>query len=141
MDERGTIQGLAGVDPGGQAPLVSYMGLSGAARIPEGTLRGGAQAAGGLVVAGCSPRQQVHDRPRLDGAGAGRRALLGQSPVLIIMGRVVRRRAAGAIGGPSGTGRLRAPQPPDSKQIQRVGFVFAAFSPDRTRSSPAAGAP
>jgi uroporphyrin-III C-methyltransferase len=43
-----------------------------------------------LVVAGCSPRQQVHEAT-LDGLEQAARALLGQSPVLIIMGEVVRR--------------------------------------------------
>ncbi|MGL6432552.1 uroporphyrinogen-III C-methyltransferase, partial [Aeromonas caviae] len=45
-----------------------------------------------LVVAGCSPRQQVHEAT-LDGLEQAARALLGQSPVLIIMGEVVRLRA------------------------------------------------
>ena len=38
------------------------------------------------MVAGCSPRQQVHEAT-LDGLEQAARALLGQSPVLIIMGR------------------------------------------------------
>ena len=41
-----------------------------------------------LVVAGCSARQQVH-HARLEGLEQAARALLGQSPVLMIMGEVV----------------------------------------------------
>ena len=40
------------------------------------------------VVAGCSARQQVH-HARLEGLEQAARALLGQSPVLMIMGEVV----------------------------------------------------
>ena len=41
-----------------------------------------------LVVAGCSARQQVH-HARLEGLEQAALALLGQSPVLMIMGEVV----------------------------------------------------
>jgi uroporphyrin-III C-methyltransferase len=72
---------------------VFYMGLERAARIREGMLRAGPRALPvALVVAGCSPRQQVHEAT-LDGLEQAARALLGQSPVLIIMGEVVRLRA------------------------------------------------
>ncbi|MGL6471570.1 uroporphyrinogen-III C-methyltransferase [Aeromonas caviae] len=92
MDER-DYQGWQGLTRAGHT-LVFYMGLERAARIREGMLRAGAPggAAGGLVVAGCSPRQQVHEAT-LDGLEQAARALLGQSPVLIIMGEVVRLRA------------------------------------------------
>ena len=92
MDER-DYQGWHGLTRAGHT-LVFYMGLERAARIREGMLRAGAPGAlpVGLVVAGCCPRQQVHEAT-LDGLEQAARALLGQSPVLIIMGEVVRLRA------------------------------------------------
>jgi len=70
-----------------------HMGLERAARIRQGLL--GAGACGdlpvALVVAGCSGRQQVH-QTRLEALEEAASALLGQSPVLIIMGEVVRLR-------------------------------------------------
>ncbi|WP_368229238.1 uroporphyrinogen-III C-methyltransferase [Aeromonas sp. R10-1] len=92
MDER-DYQGWQGLTRAGHT-LVFYMGLERAARIREGMLRAGAPGAlpVALVVAGSSPRQQVHEAT-LDGLEQAARALLGQSPVLIIMGEVVRLRA------------------------------------------------
>ncbi len=92
MDER-DYQGWQGLTRAGHT-LVFYMGLERAARIREGMLRAGTPGAlpVALVVAGCSPRQQVHEAT-LDGLEQAARALLGQSPVLIIMGEVVRLRA------------------------------------------------
>lgn len=92
MDER-DYQGWQGLTRAGHT-LVFYMGLERAARIREGMLRAGAPGALPvvLVVAGSSPRQQVHEAT-LDGLEQAARALLGQSPVLIIMGEVVRLRA------------------------------------------------
>ncbi|MGS3184664.1 uroporphyrinogen-III C-methyltransferase [Aeromonas taiwanensis] len=91
MDER-DYQGWQGLTRAGHT-LVFYMGLERAARIRQGLL--GAGACGdlpvALVVAGCSARQQVH-HTRLEALEEAASALLGQSPVLIIMGEVVRLR-------------------------------------------------
>jgi len=76
MDER-DYQGWQGLTRAGHT-LVFYMGLERAAQIRQGLL--------------ASPRQQVHEAT-LDGLEQAARALLGQSPVLIIMGEVVRLRA------------------------------------------------
>ena len=92
MDER-DYQGWHGLTRAGHT-LVFYMGLERAARIREGMLRAGAPGAlpVALGVGGCSPRQQGAGAT-LDGLEQAARALLGQSPVLIIMGEVVRLRA------------------------------------------------
>ena len=64
------------------------MGLERAAQIRQGCWRRGLTGCAGwaLVVAGCSARQQVHETT-LDGLAQAALALLGQSPVLIIVGR------------------------------------------------------
>ena len=86
MDER-DYQGWQGLTRAGHT-LVFYMGLERAARIREGMLRAGLPgAAGGPGGGWLQPRQQVHEAT-LDGLEQAARALLGQSPVLIIMGEV-----------------------------------------------------
>ena len=86
MDE-GDYQGWQGVDPGGPHPGVLH-----------GAGAGGPHPAGDVAGAGpqaicrwpwwwlAAARQQVHEAT-LDGLEQAARALLGQSPVLIIMGR------------------------------------------------------
>lgn len=88
MDE-GDYRGWQGLTRAGHT-LVFYMGLERAAQIRQGLLAAGASGdlPVALVVAGCSARQQVH-HARLEGLEQAARALLGQSPVLIIMGEVV----------------------------------------------------
>lgn len=73
--------------------LVFYMGLERADRIRRGLLAAGVlpDLPVALVVAGCSPRQQVVET-RLDALAQAAEPLLGQSPVLIMMGEVVRLR-------------------------------------------------
>ena len=85
MDE-GDYQGWQGLTRAGHT-LVFYMGLE-RAEIRQGLLAAGASPdlPVALVVAGCSARQQVHET-RLDGLAQAALALLGQSPVLMIMGR------------------------------------------------------
>ncbi|MBL0530183.1 uroporphyrinogen-III C-methyltransferase [Aeromonas caviae] len=92
MDER-DYQGWQGLTRAGHT-LVFYMGLERAAQIRQGLLAAGASldVPVALVVAGCSARQQVHETT-LDGLAQAALALLGQSPVLIIVGEVVRLRA------------------------------------------------
>uniref|UniRef100_UPI000B197993 uroporphyrinogen-III C-methyltransferase n=1 Tax=Aeromonas hydrophila TaxID=644 RepID=UPI000B197993 len=86
MDE-GDYQGWQGLTRAGHT-LVFYMGLERAAEIRQGLLAAGASPdlPVALVVAGCSARQQVHENT-LDGLAQAAGALLGQSPVLMIMGR------------------------------------------------------
>jgi uroporphyrin-III C-methyltransferase len=88
MDE-GDYRGWQGLTRAGHT-LVFYMGLERAAQIRQGLLAAGASGdlPVALVVAGCSARQQVH-HARLEGLEQAARALLGQSPVLMIMGEVV----------------------------------------------------
>jgi uroporphyrin-III C-methyltransferase len=92
MDER-DYQGWQGLTRAGHT-LVFYMGLERAAQIRQGLLAAGASldVPVALVVAGCNARQQVHETT-LDGLAQAALALLGQSPVLIIVGEVVRLRA------------------------------------------------
>ncbi|MNH09747.1 Siroheme synthase [compost metagenome] len=88
MDER-DYQGWQGLTRAGHT-LVFYMGLERAARIRQGLLAAGASPdlPVALVVAGCSPQQRVHET-RLAALEEAALALLGQSPVLMIMGEVV----------------------------------------------------
>ena len=88
MDER-DYQGWQGLAQAGHT-LVFYMGLERAAQIRQGLLAAGASPdlPVALVVAGCSPQQQVHET-RLVALEEAALALAGQSPVLIIMGEVV----------------------------------------------------
>ena len=88
MDER-DYQGWQGLTRAGHT-LVFYMGLERAAQIRQGLLAAGASPdlPVALVVAGCSPQQRVHET-RLAALGEAALALLGQSPVLMIMGEVV----------------------------------------------------
>ena len=88
MDE-GDYRGWQGLTRAGHT-LVFYMGLERAARIRQGLLAAGASPdlPVALVVAGCSPQQRVHET-RLAALEEAALALLGQSPVLMIMGEVV----------------------------------------------------
>lgn len=87
--EEGDYQGWQGLTRAGHT-LVFYMGLERAARIRQGLLAAGASPdlPVALVVAGCSPQQQVHET-RLAMLAEAAVTLAGQSPVLMIMGEVV----------------------------------------------------